>query len=356
MVASTHDDMQPPSLTLSVLPAPRAEDDVLVLDVAADEDALRVLLQRARPENTRRTYAQAWSRFAAYARARGVQPLPTSADVLAAYVAHLLRTGSSKSTITVARAAVLAVHADAGYVEDSRLMADHYGLRMAMRGVSQHFRQQRVAATQARALTRDEVEAASRVCPATAQGVQDRAVLLLGCNLGLRASEITNLRVGDVTEVTGRGLDVLVRYSKTDQEGRGSTLALSSLPPRLHEVDGVRAVSAWLDVLRDLGDATPDAFLVRRIHRGGARVYPGDVAVGEQSISDLVRRCAARAAMTTDGLSGHSLRATMATLAYQAGVSEERIAATTRHGSVQVLRGYDRSGQWINPSSAAMWA
>jgi hypothetical protein len=39
-------------------------------------------------------------------------------------------------------------------------------------------------------------------------------------------SELVGLRIGDVTAVPGRGLRILVRRSKTDQQGRGQDVAV----------------------------------------------------------------------------------------------------------------------------------
>ncbi|NCT90376.1 tyrosine-type recombinase/integrase [Cellulomonas sp. APG4] len=325
---------------------------VPVLVPEADRETLAALLASARPENTRKTYATQWSAFTAYCRTNGLQPLPAEADAVGGFLAYLLRTGASKSRISVARSAILAVHKDSGCVDHAMSLADHHGLFMVSRGIAQHFKQQRVTTTKARAFTQAQVVAASQACPQTPRGVQDRAVLLIGVNVGLRASELVGLRLKDISEAE-QGLNIFVAHSKTDQDGEGAVLALASLPPRLSDVDGVRAVQAWLDVLEDLREADPDAPLIRRIHRGGMRVY--STGVSEQAISDLVRRVCARADIDPDGYSGHSLRATMATLAYQNGVSEERIQATTRHGSVSVLRGYNRSGHWVQPSSRSMW-
>jgi integrase len=52
-------------------------------------------------------------------------------------------------------------------------------------------------------------------------------------------------------------------------------------------------------------------------------------------------------------VSGHSLRAGLATAAATAGVSERAIAATTGHKSMTVLRGYIRDGTLFTENAAA---
>lgn len=56
-------------------------------------------------------------------------------------------------------------------------------------------------------------------------GARDRVVILLGYALGLRASDLVGLGVGDLTAI-GEGLDVYVARSKTDQDAqRGARCA-----------------------------------------------------------------------------------------------------------------------------------
>src|SRR6185503_8368323 len=66
----------------------------------------------------------------------------------------------------------------------------------------------------------------NRPSPATPLGARDRAMLLLGFGAALRRSELVALTLGDVATVPGRGLHVLVRRSKTDQQGQGQDIAV----------------------------------------------------------------------------------------------------------------------------------
>jgi site-specific recombinase XerC len=55
--------------------------------------------------------------------------------------------------------------------------------------------------------------------------VRDRAILLLGFSSGMRRSELAALDVSDLTFVD-QGVDVLIRRSKTDPEGKGRTIGI----------------------------------------------------------------------------------------------------------------------------------
>ena len=58
------------------------------------------------------------------------------------------------------------------------------------------------------------------------QGLRDRALLLIGFGGALRRSELVALNVADIEE-TETGLLVMIRGSKTDQEGAGATIAIA---------------------------------------------------------------------------------------------------------------------------------
>jgi integrase len=58
-------------------------------------------------------------------------------------------------------------------------------------------------------------------------------------------------------------------------------------------------------------------------------------------------------AVRTSDVSGHSLRAGLATAAAAAGVQERVIAATTGHRSMTVLRRYIRDGNLFSENAAA---
>jgi integrase len=56
-------------------------------------------------------------------------------------------------------------------------------------------------------------------------GCRDRAVLLVGFGAAMRRSELIALDLDDIT-ITQAGLTILVRRSKTDQEGQGREIGI----------------------------------------------------------------------------------------------------------------------------------
>jgi hypothetical protein len=65
----------------------------------------------------------------------------------------------------------------------------------------------------------------AQAAPDSLKGLRDRALLLLGFAGAFRRSELVALDVADLEE-TDDGYKVIIRRSKTDQEGHGATIAI----------------------------------------------------------------------------------------------------------------------------------
>lgn len=186
-------------------------------------------------------------------------------------------------------------------------------------------------------------------CDDSPVGRRDRAVLLLGVSLGLRASDLTAIKASGVAEVEGMGLEITVPYSKTSDEA--VTLALPEIGGPLCAVAAVRS---WLTVLTAVeGDAR--GRLVRPIRRGGWSIGEGECST--EVINNLVTRLADAAGLPVGrgAITSHSMRATFATGALGAGYSEAAVSATGRWSSMTTLRGYDHTSRWSERLTAGGW-
>jgi site-specific recombinase XerD len=79
----------------------------------------------------------------------------------------------------------------------------------------------------------------------------------------------------------------------------------------------------------------------------------GDARITDRGVALVVKRRAKDAGMDPSEVSGHSLRAGLATAAASAGVQERVIAQTTGHKSMTVLRRYIREGSLFNENAAS---
>ena len=92
-------------------------------------------------------------------------------------------------------------------------------------------------------LLADAVRALVAACPGNLLGLRDRALCLVGWAAGLRCDSMSMLEVADIAE-RANGIGVMLRKSKTDQEGIGRVVPIEF---GLHEKTcAVLALRDWL--------------------------------------------------------------------------------------------------------------
>ncbi|MBB4223928.1 site-specific integrase [Variovorax guangxiensis] len=166
------------------------------------------------------------------------------------------------------------------------------------------------------------------------KAARDRALLLIGFAGALRRSELVAIQCEDVTRFD-HGVEVLLRRSKTDQEGVGRTVWIP------HAKDNERCPVAALDQwLKLSGIARGPVF--RWVSRHGHLV--GDKGLTPQSVALVVKRSVKRVhgAAATKTVSGHSLRAGYCTEAALVGMAPWQIREQTGHKSDVTLAKYIR--------------
>lgn len=155
---------------------------------------------------------------------------------------------------------------------------------------------------------------------------------------GLRRSELVALDVKDL-KWSGRGLAVRVRRSKADQVGEGRDVVVfrgggPTCP--------VAAVEAWLAV----ANITVGPVFVGVDRLGRPRHHK---RLTDQVVRLVVKERSRAAGLDVEQLSGHSLRAGLATQAALNGANLRDIAKQTGHRSEKILSGYIRDADlWRN--------
>lgn len=248
--------------------------------------------------------------------------IPATPVQVARYLAALTDT---LSPISLRRRAVAIgkAHAAQGFADPTK----HEHVRAVLRGIRRvHGKPQR----QAVPLLREDLLAIVDALPRSLIGVRDRALLLMGFAGGFRRSELVGLVVEDLSFVP-EGMLVTLRRSKTDQEGVGRKVGI---PFGRTRACPVKALRAWVDAA---GVVSGPIF--RNVGKGG-RV--GSQPLSDQSVNLVLRKCAMRAGLSCEGLSGHSLRAGLVTSAARVGVSSWKIRQQTGHRSDAMLQRYIR--------------
>ena len=273
--------------------------------------------------NTLSAYRSAWAAWSVWADAHGVDPLPAAPGMVAAYLTERAE-HRGLATVRLAAAAVAAAHRAQGY--DNPVA--HQLVRATLKGLS---RQAAAAGTsqakQAGALTDAALAAirASACIPrrhkngriesddyARARGLVDIALVQTMADAGLRRSEAAALAWRDVERQHDRTGRLLIRRSKTDQEGAGTVVAITARA--MHDLTAIR------------GDAEEDAPVFglskAQIHR---RI-----------------RAAARAAGLGDDFGGHSGRVGLARRMVANGAPMPLVMQQGRWAAVDMVARYTR--------------
>ena len=175
--------------------------------------------------------------------------------------------------------------------------------------------------------------------------VRDAAVIAVGFAGALRRSEICGLRLEDAEFLGGPGeaggMFLHVRRSKTDQLGKGQSIAI----PEGAFIRPVERLRRWLT----LSGAT-DGPLFQTLWRGGRLrgkpLHPTDVA-------RLVKRWVRAIGLNPADYSGHSLRSGFVTSAAVHSARLDKIMEVTRHASAGMLMRYIRQADAFEDHAGA---
>lgn len=300
-------------------------------------DDTRQAIEDSIPANTQRAYGRQWMAFTEWCNGDGRVPLPATPKTLAQYVRHLttmpsVRTGRTPapSSVEQAIAVIRAAHKAAGH-------RDQPETAPALRVLKGYKKQRSEAGTRKRkapAINLAKLRLLIADCdPATLAGLRDRVIFILGFTMMARRSELAGLYLEDVREDEEGDLTILIRSSKTDQEGDGADVIV---PRGVHnETDPVRVVRAYKNALSERG--VTSGRLLRAINQWDQ--ITRDSMSGD-AINEMVQRRAARV-LPDDELiyTAHGFRAGGAGEAYKnkAPLSAIRTQGRWADGSPQVL-------------------
>ena len=239
--------------------------------------------------NTRKAYESAWSGWQAWAAEHRRQALPAAPADVADYLEARHAGGASPATVRTARAAVAKVHQVSGLADPT---AD--GLcKDVLRRIGREGRDR--GRGQVAGIGWAHAEAAASLASngsVSLQGHRDAAIVRVMSDTLARISEVAALRCVDVEADASGGGTVLIRASKSDQQGEGSTRYVG--PATL------AAVNRYLEAAEH--SAGP---LFRQVRRGG---HASTDPLGADSIRAIVRRRAAAVDGIAGRIGGHSLR------------------------------------------------
>lgn len=315
------------------LAPPRSPDELAIERLCADLHArAETFASEALAKSTRRVYVGEWKGFVAFCAALHLCPLPADPGTVRWYLAHLAER-RRPAGIDVALAAICHAHTRHDFPSprsDRRLLEVRSGIRRTLGA----------APRPKAAVTPGELHQMTEALPDTALAVRDRALLRLGFIGAFRPAELAALQIEDLTFVPRRDRDrpevrILVRRSKTDQEGMG---LLKIVPPAKDAAAcPVVALLAWLELLAALGRKTGPLWPGQRLGRFGE--HP----LSRRDISRIMKRTARRGGLDAEPLAGVSLRSGFVTAAIGAGKSIPQIMLQTGHRRPETVLRYART-------------
>lgn len=211
--------------------------------------AIAAALERSRRPATRRAYACAWKQFRIWAEAEGFESLPADPVVVAAYLAQRAGDGLSVASLELDRKAIRHYHRTAGLSTPTA----SEGVRQTLAGLRNLAADRGCEPRQARALTKERLEAIRRTAhrprsgpkgrtesaeAARRRGDTDIAMASVMRDAMLRRSEACELRWGSVQFRPDGSARVTVRRSKTNKAsavlyvGHEAAEALRRIRPR----------------------------------------------------------------------------------------------------------------------------
>ncbi len=292
-------------------------------DLAPLMQSARTYARASKSTATLRAYATDWRAFEAWCLARGVAALPAAPETAALFLAREADSGLKAATINRRAAAIGYIHKWDSHPSPTE--SEH--VKAVMRGIRRTIG---TAPEQKQPATAEIISAMlAHLDAKSLQGKRDRALLLLGFAGALRRSELVALDIQDL-KVNAGGLDVLIRWSKTDQEGAGQHVAI----PHGTVLKPVAAVKAWIEA-----SGIETGALFRPITKSG-KVRTERLT--DRSVADIVKRYAELAGQRVADFSGHSLRSGFVTSAADRNADLNRIMDQTRHRDPRTVRMYIR--------------
>ena len=315
-------------------------DQILQLQPAPDVPAKRrpkegrrkriaEVLERGLAESTQKSYAKQFAKFEEWCRENDEPALPADPEAIADYlIARAEDDGWRRATLKVAWAGIADRHRNKGFNE----IAIHAGVRQTVQSLVKGDQRPQVQARPLQTEDMARIRGAAWV-PRTVGGrrprketpaaTRKRALLDIAIcstlrDAMLRRSELAELRWGDVQFLDSGFALILIRHSKTDQEGKG---AQQLLGPKCAE---------------DLRAIMPE----------GALIDPELPVIG-LSGSQIGRRVRAMCitAGLGDGFTGHSGRVGMAKDLRAAGAELPELMAVGRWDSPEMVARYTQEEQ-----------
>ena len=248
---------------------------------------LLVHIDGAYAPNTLRAYKADMLEFIAYCEKNGVCALPAKPETVAEFLMQTVPQGIKSSTIRRKVSSISAIHRLSSLEDPTK----HSEVRIIQRKI---YRQLGTRFDQAYPITRELLNRLLAACEDDLHGLRDRALLLVAYDSMRRRTELISLRAEDIEWIPNTGASILLRKSKTDQQGCGKWIHLT--------IESTQALHQWLSAAK-----INEGLIFRGVRPSGA-ITDG---LCESRISRIYKARARKAGLSeivVKSISGHSMR------------------------------------------------
>lgn len=317
----------------------------------------------SRAPSTVAAYRVRWNEFVTWCQAEGRDPVPAKATTIILFLDHLATERKLRySTLKQAFSAIRAVHSDLSDVEgvpEAISVMDSRRVYSAMESIHrQIIAEGRGQIKKPRVFNQAEIEILLNACPDTPRGIQQKAVLALGFNAGLRAGEFGMLTAAN-TRIDAEGMELHIPNSKDDQQGRGETIWVGRLPGHVAHLDPVAALEVHKEANRPGLRGRSPLFVIFKNNKGGVKLddLGREIPISRDAVNSLVRRGFAQSGLeeTDQDVSAHSMRGSMITQAFRKNLSLAAVQAVTRHKNLTVLSSYNQQERREAALAPKLW-
>ena len=208
----------------------------LSTELSAVADKASAAIRDSLSSSTHRARKSDWNCFARWCARHDRTAMPADPSTVALYLADMADS-LRISSLERRKASISKAHELAELESPVR----HPAVKEVWRGLK---RQKGTAPDKSAPVTMETLRLLVATCGEDLKGKRDRALLLLGFSGCFRRSELVAIEMADLSFVD-EGLEVLVRKSKTDQEGKGIK---KRIPYGSHlDTCPIRSLKAWMD-------------------------------------------------------------------------------------------------------------
>jgi integrase len=261
-------------------------------------------------KNTQRAWRADWTFFYRYCEETKQIALPASPATVSTFIHHCVAQQKKAATIRRYLATITRAHKAARCVNPCDDEIVKLALRAAQRSITTRQKQ-------AKGLSWDAIQFYLTIEPTELRDYRDRALVMVAYDALLRREEVVAAKVEDLELNTDGSATLLIRKSKTDQEGEG---ALQYLAP-----DTVRLLRHWIGLA-----GITDGEVFRRVI-GKKRVAEPLTPASVVDVFQRVGKWLGLPKETWKGSTGHSARV---------GVTQDLVAQGM--GDLQIAQ----AGQW----------